>query len=70
MPRLDREGPIVINLSGLRARRLAERLLAPRPDMAAERLWDEIADLAGPASRVAHDWDPATGQLTIAAGRG
>ena len=68
MPRLDREG-FVINLSGLRARRLAECLLAPRPDTVAERLWDKIADLAGPASRVAHDWDPATGRLTIAAGR-
>ena len=69
MPRLTREGPIVISLSGLRARRLAERLLTPRPDPASERLWDEIADLAGPASRLAHDWDPATGRLTIAAGR-
>lgn len=66
MPRLDREG-FVMNLSGLRARRLAERLRAPRPDAVAERLWEEIVDLAGPANRVAHDWDPATGRLTLAA---
>jgi hypothetical protein len=52
---------------GLRARRLVERLLAPRPDAVAERLWDETANLAGLASRVAYDWDPATGRLTIAA---
>lgn len=68
MPRAHPEGPIVINLSGERAERLAHRLLAPRPDRAAERLWEEIAGLAGPASRVAHDWDPATGRLVIAAG--
>lgn len=67
MPRVSREGPIVVKLSGERAERLARRLLSPRPDPAAERLWDEIAGLAGPTSRVAHDWDPATGRLVIAA---
>ena len=63
-----REGPIVINLTGERAERLAERLLAPRPSPAADRLWEEIAALGGRASRVVHDWDPATGRLTIVAG--
>ena len=69
MPRAHREGPIVINLTGERAHRLAERLLAPRPSPATERLWEELAALGGRASRVAHDWDPATGRLTIVAGR-
>jgi hypothetical protein len=63
MPRDHREGPITVQLSGDRARRLAERLLAPDADPA----WDELATLAGPASRVSHDWDPATGRLTLAA---
>ena len=65
-----RQGPIVINLTGERAHRLAERLLAPRPSPAADRLWEEIAALGGRAQRVAHDWDPATGRLTIVAGEG
>lgn len=69
MPRDFREGPITISLSGERARRLAETILAPAADGAADRLWDEIAGLAGPAHRVSHDWDPATGRLTIAARR-
>ena len=68
MPRDHREGPIVINLTGERAHRLAERLLAPRPSPSADRLWEEIAALGGQAQRVAHDWDPATGRLTIVAG--
>jgi hypothetical protein len=68
MPRAHREGPIVINLTGERAERLAERLLAPRPSPAADRLWEEIAALGGRASRMAHDWDPVTGRLTIVAG--
>jgi hypothetical protein len=66
MPRDFRESPVVIDLSGERAHRLAERLLAPRPDDAAERL---LEALAGPAQRVAHDWDPVTGRLVIAAAR-
>lgn len=68
MPRASREGPIVINLTGERAERLAERLLVGRPNAASDRLWEEIAALGGRASRVAHDWDPATGRLTIVAG--
>jgi hypothetical protein len=68
MPRDLCEGPVVFDLSGERAQRLAERLLAPRPDPSAERLLEEIASLAGPAQRIAHDWDPATGRLVIAAG--
>jgi hypothetical protein len=68
MPRAHRQGPIVINLTGERAHRLAERLLATHPSPAAERLWEEIAALGGRASRVSHDWDPATGLLTIVAG--
>ncbi len=69
MPRDFQEDQVVIALSGERAQRLADRLLAPRPDPMAERLWDEISGLAGPAQRLAHDWDPATGRLTISAGR-
>jgi hypothetical protein len=48
---------------------LAERLLAPVPDPAAERLLAEIAGLTEASHRIAHDWDPATGRLVIAAGR-
>lgn len=66
MPRDLREGPIVINLTGERAARLAERLFGPNPDPAADRLLEE---LAGPARRLSHDWDPATGRLTLSAGR-
>ncbi len=69
MPRVVREGPIIINLMGERAHRLAERLLEPYPSPAAERLWEEIAALGGRSQRMAHDWDPATGRLTIVAGR-
>ena len=69
MPRDFREGPVLIALSGERAQRLADRLLAPRPDPMADRLWDELAGLAGSAHRLSHDWDPATGRLTIASGR-
>lgn len=69
MPRDFREGPVVIDLSGERAHRLAERLLAPCADPSAERLLEEIAGLVGPTQRIAHDWDPATGRLVIAAGR-
>ncbi len=65
MPRDLREGPVVINLTGERAARLADRLLGPCPDPSAERLLEE---LAGPAQRLAHDWDPATGRLTLLAG--
>lgn len=68
MPRDLRESPIVIDLTGELAHMLAERLLAPRPSPAADRLWEEIATLGGRTSRVAHDWDPATGRLTIVAG--
>ncbi|HVG48126.1 MAG TPA: hypothetical protein VM899_08330 [Rubellimicrobium sp.] len=67
MPRDRREGPIVIHLTGQRAHLLAERLLAPDPSPATDRLWDEIAALGGRASRVGHDWDPATGRLTLMA---
>jgi hypothetical protein len=70
MPRDLREGPVVISLSGERAQRLADRLLAPRLDPAADHLWEEIAGLAGPAHRLSHDWDPATGRLTLAASGG
>jgi hypothetical protein len=69
MPRSRREDPVIVSLSGERAHRLAERLLAPRPDPAAERLLEEIAGLAGASHRIAHDWDPSTGRLVIAAGR-
>jgi hypothetical protein len=69
MRRAQSECPIVIDLSGERAHRLAERLLAPLPDAATERLLEEIAALTGPGHRIAHDWDPATGRLTIATGR-
>ena len=69
MPRDLREGPVIIALSGERAHRLADRLLAPRPDPMADRLWEEIAGLAGRAHHVIHDWDPETGRLTISAGR-
>ena len=69
MPRDHREGPIVINLTGERARHLAERLLSPRPGAAADRLWAEIAAMGGQGARVTHDWDPATGRLTLTAGR-
>ena len=61
--------PVVIDLSGERAQRLAERLLAPALDAAAERLLADLAALVGEAARVAHDWDPATGRLVIAAAR-
>ncbi len=61
MPRDTREGPLLIDLTGDRARVLAERLLAAPAD----RLWDELAAL-GQGRRVAHDWDPATGRLTLA----
>jgi hypothetical protein len=63
MPRDHRDGPVVVHLSGDRARHLAERLFAPRAP--ADRLWDELATL-GEGARVAHDWDPATGRLTFA----
>jgi hypothetical protein len=63
-----RQGPIVINLTGERAHRLAERLLAPSPSPATDRLLEEISALGGRVSRVTHDWDPATGRLTIVAG--
>lgn len=66
MPRDTREGPLSICLTGERAARLADRLFGPDPDPAAERL---IEELAGPARRLAHDWDPATGRLTLSAGR-
>jgi hypothetical protein len=69
MPRELREGPIVVNLSGERARVLAQRLLAPGSDPATERLLVELATLTGGGTRVAHDWDPQTGRLTLAAGR-
>ena len=69
MPRDLREGQIVIALSGERAQRLAGRLLAPRPDPMADRLWDELAGLAGSAHRLSHDWDPEAGRLTISTGR-
>ena len=69
MPRDFSEGPVVIALSGERAQRLADRLLAPRPDPMAERLWDDLSDLAGHPHRLSHDWDPDTGRLTISAGR-
>ena len=59
--------PVVVNLTGATAARLAATLLADRPDGAPERLWDAVAPHAGAASRIAHDWDPATGRLTIAA---
>lgn len=67
MPHVTREGrlPVVVNLTGASAARLAATLFAERPDGAP---WDAIAAHAGPASRVAHDWDPATGTLVIAAG--
>jgi hypothetical protein len=67
MPRDIREGPITISLTGERAQRLADRLLAPRLDPVADQLWEQIAGIAGPACRLSHDWDPATGRLTIAA---
>lgn len=67
MPLAHRTGPIVIDLSGERAHRLAERLLAPRP--ATERLLEDIARLGGRVGRLTHDWDPSTGRLTLVAGR-
>lgn len=69
MPRDRREGPIVVNLSGERARALARRLMSPGSDPATERLLGELAALTGGGTRVAHDWDPQTGRLTLAAGR-
>lgn len=69
MPRDVREVPIVVNLSGERARKLAHRLLAPGADPATERLLGELAQLTGGGTRVAHDWDPQTGRLVLAAGR-
>ena len=67
MPRTHRTGPIVIDLSGERAHRLAERLHAPHP--ATERLLEDIARLGGRVGRLTHDWDPSTGRLTLVAGR-
>ncbi|EYD72949.1 hypothetical protein Rumeso_04825 [Rubellimicrobium mesophilum DSM 19309] len=67
MPHPHREGPLVIALTGERAHRLAEGLLAPRPSPAAQRLWEEIAALGGRGRRLSHDWDPAVGRLTIVA---
>ena len=69
MPLAHRTGPIIIDLSGERAHRLAERLLAPRPGPATERLLDDIARLGGRLGRLTHDWDPSTGRLTLVAGR-
>lgn len=62
-----RQGPVVLNLSGERARRLAGRLLASDADPATDRLLADLAALVGGGSRVAHDWDPATGRLVLAA---
>ena len=58
-----RAAPVVVRLSGDRARRLADRLLAPRAP--GDRLWEEVGAL-GRGHRIAHDWDPATGRLTLA----
>jgi hypothetical protein len=69
MPRTHRTGPIVIDLSGERAHRLAERLLASPPGPATERLLEDIARLGGRVGRLTHDWDPSTGRLTLVAGR-
>ena len=69
MPLTRRTGPIVIDLSGERAQRLAERLLTPRLGPATDRLLDEIARLGGRVGRLTHDWDPTTGRLTVVAGR-
>lgn len=68
MPHDRREVPIVIDVTGERARHLAERLLKPRAP--ADRLWRDIAALGGPARRVDHDWDPVAGRLTLVAGGG
>ena len=69
VPLTRRTGPIVIDLSGERAHRLAERLIAPRPSPATERLLEDIARLGGRVGRLTHDWDPSTGRLTLVAGR-
>lgn len=60
------QSPVVISLTGERAERLAQRLLAPGSD-AAEPLWEELAALGSRGSRLAHDWDPTTGRLTFVA---
>jgi hypothetical protein len=65
MPRVRREAPIVVEIRGRRAASLADRLLSPEERL--ERAWARLARHAPRASRVSHDWDPATGRLVIAA---
>ena len=57
-------GHLILDLRGAPARALARRLLAPK---GLDEAWAGIDALLGAATRVAHDWDPATGRLTVAA---
>lgn len=68
MPHDLPEGPILIDVTGERAHRLAERLLAPRAP--SDRLWRDIAALGGRVRRVDRDWDPVAGRLTLVTGGG
>lgn len=56
---------LTLSLEGRAARDLAERLLGPQEDV--ERAFARLAPLAGRTGRIAHDWDPASGRLTVAA---
>jgi hypothetical protein len=61
---------LILTLSGEPARSLADRLLAGGAEHLDE-VWAEtfvaLGAPTGGASRVGHDWDPATGRLTVAA---